>query len=126
MVQNFEKLVSGAIAELPEHIQEKMDNVAVCVEKEPSIFQLRKAGTRVKGNLLGLYQGVPKTSWGRQSFSVRLPDKITIFQKTIEQLARTEKETKDLVKIVVWHEIAHHFGFSENKVRELEQKWQGR
>jgi predicted Zn-dependent protease with MMP-like domain len=66
---------------------------------------------------------VPKTVWGRESFSARLPDKITIFQKPIEKLAGSEKEIKELVKIVVWHEIAHHFGFSEKQVKELEKKW---
>ena len=122
--QDFEKLVEKALLELPKNIREKMENIAICVEDTPSSSQLKKTGTRIKSSLLGLYQGVPRTVWGRESFPARLPDKITIFQKPIEKLARSNEEriTK-LVKIVVWHEIAHHFGFNEKEVRELEKKW---
>ena len=108
---------------LPEYIRQKMENVAICIEQEPLVEQFRKAGTRLSNLLLGLYQGVPKTAWGRESFPGRIPDKITIFQRPIENLADSEKEVEELVRMVVWHEIAHHFGFSETKVRELERKW---
>lgn len=121
--KEFEKLVQRALLNLPEHIREKIENVAICSEEEPSAFQIQKVGTRISNLLLGLYQGVPKTVWGRENFSGRLPDKITIFKKPIENLGRSEKEIEELVKIVVWHEIAHHFGFSEKEVRALEQKW---
>lgn len=119
----FEKLVQKALLTLPEHIRQKMENVAICIEQESSVEQFRKAGTRISKLLLGLYQGVPKTVWGRESFSARIPDKITIFQRPIENLADSEKEIEELVKMVVWHEIAHHFGLSEAKVKELERKW---
>jgi len=117
----FRKLVEESILELPEKIREKMDNVAVCVEKRPSSEQLRKTGTRQEGCLLGLYEGVPQTKWGR-GFGMILPDKITIFQEAIEKFARTPKEIKELVKDTIWHEVAHHFGFDERKIRELERK----
>ncbi|MDD2696687.1 MAG: metallopeptidase family protein [Candidatus Pacebacteria bacterium] len=108
--ENFEKLVAGAIDSLPENIQKKMDNVEIVVEQGSP-----------NGPYLGLYQGVPKTSWGR-GFGMRLPDKITIFQAPLERMARSEAELKEIVKNVVWHEVAHHFGFSEKAVRELENK----
>ncbi len=120
--QDFEKLIEKAIVSLPEHIQKAMDNVAIVVEKRPSPSELRKTGTKIGNSLLGLYQGVPKTSWGR-SFGQILPDKITIFQEPIESLVSSVQEIAELIRIVVWHEIAHHFGFSEKKVRELERKW---
>jgi len=165
--QDFEKLIEKAIVSLPEHIQKAMDNVAIVVEKRPSPYDLRKTGTKIGNSLLGLYQGVPKTSWGR-SFGQILPDKITIFREPIESLAssvtrasakgRDEQsssvtqasakggdeqsssvtqasakggdeqsssiqEIAELIRIVVWHEIAYHLGFSEKKVRELERKW---
>ena len=108
--QEFEKLVAEAIDSLPENIRKKMDNVEIVVEKGSPY-----------GSLLGLYQGVPKTSWAR-GFGMRLPDKITIFQLPLERAARSKEELKEVVKNVVWHEIAHHFGFDERKVRELEAK----
>ena len=135
--QDFEKLVEKAVVSLPEHIQKAMDNLAIVVEKSPSPYGLRKTGTKIGNSLLGLYQGVPKTSWGR-SFGQILPDKITIFQEPIEGLASSvirasakgkdeqsssTQEIAELIRIVVWHEIAHHFGFSEKKVREMERKW---
>jgi len=120
---DFEKLVQEATLTLPKEIKKKMENVAICVTQNPSEFELRKAGTRINSTLLGLYQGFPKTVWGRNSISGRLPDKITIFQNSIIKLCRTEQDIKELVKIVVWHEIAHHFGFNEKEVRTLELKW---
>jgi len=59
----FEKLTKEALLEIPEHVRKKMDNVAVVIEKR-SPYR----------SLLGLYQGVPKTAWGR-AFGMRLPDK---------------------------------------------------
>ena len=113
----FEKLVKEALMVLPKNIRDKMDNVAIVVEKRPSSSEL------------GLYQGVPKTSWGR-GFGQILPDKITIFQESIERYASSETELrstrdsviKELIKNVIWHEVAHHFGFSERGVKLLEQK----
>ena len=125
--QDFEKLVKRALISLPKHIRKEIDNLAIVIEKRPS-----------QRSLLGLYQGVPKTSWGR-GFGQILPDKITIFQEPIENWASSRpsgearpregaapQEIAELVRLVVWHEIAHHFGFSEKKVRELEAKWRKR
>ncbi len=118
---DFEKLVKKAILELPEHIRQKMDNVDIVVEEKASSEQLGKIGLKSADSLLGLYQGVPQTAWGR-GFGNILPDKISIFQQPIEKLAKSEERIIDLVKNTVWHEIAHHFGFSEKGVRELESK----
>lgn len=116
---DFEKLVKKAILELPEHIRQKMDNVEIIIESKASLEQLDRTGLRSADSLLGLYQGVPQTTWGR-GFGNILPDKISIFQQPIEKLAKSEEEIIDLVKNTVWHEIAHHFGFSEKGVRKLE------
>ena len=119
--EKFGKLVEESILELPEKIRQKMENVAIVIEKRPTEEQLRKTGIRYGGSLLGLYEGVPQTKWGR-GFGMILPDKITIFQESIEKFASTPEEIKELVKNTVWHEIAHHFGFSEKGVQELEVK----
>ena len=106
----FKKLVAEALDFLPENIRKKMDNVEIVVEKGSP-----------RGPFLGLYQGVPKNAYGR-GFGMSLPDKITIFQEPIERAARSKEELREMVKNVVWHEVAHHFGFSEKGVRELERK----
>ena len=106
----FSKLVAEALDSLPENIRKKMDNVEVVVERGSP-----------RGPYLGLYQGIPKTAYGR-GFGMVLPDKITIFQAPLERAASSREELKEVVKNVVWHEVAHHFGFDEKKVRELERK----
>ena len=106
----FEILVKEALLEIPENIRKKMDNVEIVVEKGSP-----------HGPFLGLYEGVPKTAWGR-GFGMTLPDKITIFQEPLERIARSREELKEIVKNTVWHEVAHHFGFDEKRVRELERK----
>ena len=68
--------------------------------------------------LFGLYEGVPQTKrWG---YGQILPDKITIFKVPIEKFARSEEKIKNIVKETVWHEIAHHFGLDEKRVRQAE------
>ncbi len=123
--ENFEELVSRAISKLPENIRIKMDNVAVCVEETPSKIQLKRVGVRYGGNLLGLYEGVPQNAWGR-GWGNNLPDKITIFKRSIEAVSSDSKQLEELVKDVVWHEIAHHFGFDEKEVSLLEKKRKGK
>jgi len=110
MEDDFRKLVVEALDSLPENIRKKMDNVEVVVEQGSP-----------HGPFLGLYQGVPKTAYGR-GFGMVLPDKITIFQEPIENLAHSEEEIKEIVKNTVWHEVAHHFGFDEKQIRGLESK----
>ena len=127
----FEKLVKESLLALPENIREKMENVAIVIEDRPSEDDLKQTGIRYGNFLLGLYQGTPKTAWGR-GYGMRLPDKITIFQEPIENLAHSrqgrgspeaaEEEIVEIVKNTVWHEVAHHFGFNEKQIRGLEAK----
>lgn len=113
-IEEFEKLVAEAVDSLPEKIKNAMKNVAIVVEDGSA-----------KCNLLGLYEGIPENQWGK-SDAIRLPDKITIFKSLIEEEARTPEEIKELVRVVVWHEIAHHFGFDESETRQLEKRWKSK
>jgi len=122
-IEEFEDLVKNAISEMPSFIKDKMDNVAICVEERPDREVNRIRGRRRKNTyLLGLYQGVPKNVWGR-GFGGNLPDKITIFKEPIERFAKNNERLKRIVQRTVYHEIAHHFGFSEKEVRELEKSF---
>lgn len=120
-LEGFEKLVNEAIQDLPEKIRKIMENVAIVIEDSPTREQLRSVGVRYNDVLLGLYEGIPQTRWGK-GFGGNLPDKITIFRQSIESVARYQEDIKNLVRDVVWHEIAHHFGFDEKEVRLLERK----
>lgn len=111
LIEEFEKLVAEAVEGLPDNIKNAMKNVAIVVEENPK-----------SNNLLGLYEGVPNNQWGKDQM-IRLPDKITIFKPIIEAQAQTPEDIRELTRIVVWHEIAHHFGFNEAEVRKLERRW---
>jgi predicted Zn-dependent protease with MMP-like domain len=118
----FEALISEAIAALPPHIRRELNNVAFVIEKRIRPGKEGEAGIRKNETLLGLFEGIPKTKRGLND-SGALPDKITIFQESIEELCDGRKEEiKELVREVVWHEIGHHFGFDEKGLRSLETR----
>ena len=114
----FEKLVQEGIDQIPEKFRGKLNNVAIVVEENPNEAQLKKLNLSKSTFLFGLYQGVPQIRRGR-GYNLIPPDKITIFQKPIEAVAKSEAEIRQMVKNTVWHEIAHHFGTSERKIREI-------
>lgn len=113
----FEELVAEALETIPAALLEKVENLQIVVEDRPTPYQLRKAGIR-RGLLLGLYEGVPRTA-RTTNYALVPPDKITIFQEPIEMLYRTRQEIREAVARTVRHEIAHHFGLSDARLREL-------
>jgi len=106
---------------LPPEFQRKLDNVDIVVENGPTPRQLRQAKHSHPIQLLGLYQGVPQTRRGR-GYGLVLPDKISIFQKSIEAWCRFGGEIEAKIGEVVRHEIAHHFGFDEKTLRKIEDE----
>ena len=116
--KEFEEVVAEALDELPAEIAEAMSNVSVFVEPWPSRGTLEKMGLGSRFELLGLYEGVPLNR-RNTSYSAVLPDRITIFQGPIEAMGGRRAELKDEIKSVVVHEIAHHFGIGEKRIREL-------
>ncbi|HIC91200.1 MAG TPA: metallopeptidase family protein [Syntrophaceae bacterium] len=116
----FEQLVTKAVKDLPQGFKKKMENIAIVVEDWPSREILSSMGIRRRNNLLGLYQGVPYPRRGFDYGNV-LPDKITIYQRPIESLCRTDHDVKRKIQEVVIHEIGHYFGLTEQKLGELEE-----
>ncbi len=114
----FEQLVAAALDELPPSFHEKMSNVEVIIEAWPTRDDLRLAGVPVGQMLLGLYHGVPLTQRGAH-YQLVLPDRITIFQGPLELVYRTPEAIREGVKHTVVHELAHHFGISDERLREL-------
>jgi predicted Zn-dependent protease with MMP-like domain len=114
--ERFEQLVAEAIDSLPDDFRERMNNVAVVVEDFPSPRDERRFA---RGRLLlGLYQGQPLTRRDSR-YGMAFPDKITIYQANIETLCRTEEEIRRQVRKTVLHEIAHHFGIDDHRLRDL-------
>jgi predicted Zn-dependent protease with MMP-like domain len=115
----FERLVAEALDGLPASIQQKLDNVDVVIEDWPDRETLRRAGLRHPAQLLGFYHGVPQTKRTR-SYGLVLPDKISIYRKPIEMRCRTEREARAIIRRVVRHEIAHHFGLDDAHLRAID------
>ena len=116
--ETFENLVNKAVEGLPAEFAERLDNVAIVVEDSPTRAQLRRSQAGPGNTLLGLYEGVPHTK-RNNNYGMVLPDKITIFQKPIEASCKNEDELVTLIRKVVLHEIAHHFGISDARLEEL-------
>ena len=113
-------LVSRAVQTLPDEFLSRLQNVAIVVEDSPTANQLRGAGIRDSGTLLGLYEGVPQTKRGSH-YGLVLPDKITLFWKPIEASCRDDDEIRTMIENVVKHEIAHHFGITDARLEQIQR-----
>lgn len=117
-IEEFETLVAEALVDLPAEFQEKLENIQIEVQERPSRQDLIRAGLPPGQTLLGLYHGIPLTKRG-QGYNLVLPDRITLYRGPIEQVGRTPAGIRRQVRHVVLHEIAHHFGISDARLREL-------
>jgi len=115
---DFERVVAEALDGLPDFIQEKMTNVEVLIEPWPSQQALARAGVPRGHTLLGLYHGVPLTE-RTHNYAMVAPDTITLYQRPIEQAAGDPEKVPQQVRHIVIHEVAHHFGISDDRLREL-------
>jgi predicted Zn-dependent protease with MMP-like domain len=104
----FGELVEAALDSIPPALGRLMRNVAVVVEDMGS-----------SPNLLGLYHGVPLTA-RTTSYTGVLPDRITIYRLPICRRARDLDEVVRDVRHTVIHEVAHHFGISDERLHELD------
>jgi predicted Zn-dependent protease with MMP-like domain len=116
--EDFENLVARAVDELPQEFLARLQNVAVVVRDWPTTEQAAKAGLKPGHTLLGLYEGIPRTKRD-QRYSLVPPDKITIFQGPVEAICHHDADIAPMIQKVVKHEIAHHFGISDARLREL-------
>ncbi len=116
--EEFEEIVQRAFDSLPESFKHRIENVQIVVEDYPSAHAQDQTHSRKQG-LLGLYQGVPLphrgTSYGMYPV---IPDKITLYQKNIEQTCATDREIEHRIVEVLFHELGHYFGMSEKEVRD--------
>jgi predicted Zn-dependent protease with MMP-like domain len=110
-MESFEEYMQEALDSFPADLRAQMSNVEIVVEDEPP------AGSR----LLGLYQGIPLTRRGSYYGGV-LPDKITIYRGPLERLYAGDPERlRREVRRVVLHEVAHHFGISDERLVEIDR-----
>lgn len=119
--QEFQQLVSQAIASLPRRVVKRLNNVEVVVKDRPTHEELAMAGTDPAQTLFGLYTGIPLTERST-SYGMVLPDKITLYQRSIEEGCRTKREVQEQIRTTLLHEIGHHFGLSEDDLEEAGYK----
>jgi len=113
----FEAMVADAIDSIPRELAQHIDNVVVVVADWPTEEQL--AGR--PGTLLGLYEGVDLTRRTPQGYAGALPDRITIFRGPLCRVASDVDDLARRVRKTVIHEFAHHFGISDERLRELDR-----
>jgi predicted Zn-dependent protease with MMP-like domain len=121
----FERLVVEAIALIPKRFRREMKNLALVVEDDPSAELLDDMEIEPPDSLYGLYQGtpLPERSWGHGN---HLPDKITLFQRPIEDDCDDEDEVRAVIGETLIHEVGHYFGLSEEEIAEIEERyWRG-
>jgi predicted Zn-dependent protease with MMP-like domain len=118
---DFDKILEQAYRRIPARFRKRMENIAIIVEAEPSLRQLRSARVTRGDTLLGLYEGRPLI-YRSVSEPFAMPDRITIFQGPIERMARNIADLERIVTDTLWHEIAHYFGLDERQVRAAERR----
>lgn len=112
--QEFDAHLKAAIEALPEKIRKHLDDVAIVVEDRPK--------RRTRGLLLGLYEGIPETAWGK-GFAEALPDKITLYRDHIVLAAENAEEIPHVIRETLYHEVAHHFGYEHDHIHKMERRW---
>ena len=123
--RQFERLVAEAVTLIPKRFRREMQNLALVVEDEPSAELLEEMEIDPPDSLYGLYQGtpLPERAW---AYGNTLPDRITIFQRPIEEDCDDEDEIRAVIGETLIHEVGHYFGMSEEEIEEIEEKyWRG-
>ncbi len=116
---DFEQVAQEAFESLPRRLQERVENVHIVIEDEPTEETLRKSGIHPGSLLLGLYEGIPLNRRGEDYGRYpAIPDKITLYRNAILSVVRSESEVREKICDVLIHEIAHYFGMTERQVRE--------
>ena len=118
--KEFEALTINTLEKLPKDFKDKLQNVDVVVEEELDLDMVKKLGLGAKGRLLGLYQGVPLKN-RTHYYGMVMPDKITLYKQNIERECKARGlDIGEEIKHVIQHEIAHHFGISDKRLKDLD------
>ena len=112
-LDEFEAVVDDVLAELPEWVVERIDNLRVVVEERPGPDQIRQ-----HGNLLGLYEGVMLADRGGHYVGA-MPDKITIYRQAHLRMRLSPTALRKQIRKTVLHEIGHHLGIDDDRLREI-------
>lgn len=113
----FETLVGEVLDSLPPAFASRLDNLEIIVARRPSRQQRQELGLQADESLYGYYEGVPLPE--RTAWDAPLPAIIYIFQEPLQRDFSTADALQEQVRRTVLHEIAHHFGISDERLTEL-------
>ena len=117
--EEFETIVKGVLEELPKEFKDKLQNIDVVIEEELDMEAVKRLGLGAKGRLLGLYQGIPLKD-RTHYYGMVMPNKITLYKQNIERSCEASGlDIREEIKHVIQHEIAHHFGISDKRLKDL-------
>ena len=118
--RRFRRLVEKAIDSLPTRFHERMANVEIVIEDDPTAEQIRSAGLDPEiETIFGLYEGTPLPERGHD-YAMALPDRIILFYlPLIEEFGEDEHELAEEVRTTVVHEVAHFFGMDDDEIEDL-------
>ncbi|WP_027389163.1 metallopeptidase family protein [Chrysiogenes arsenatis] len=115
----FADLADAAFRALPPTLRERIHNVSIAIQRKPSARLLRELGMEDDETLLGLYEGIPLTERTHDGIGSE-PDMITLFlEPIIEASDGTPASIQREIEITLYHEIAHYFGLSDDRLDEL-------
>lgn len=117
--EQLEQIVTAAVAALPDEFRHQIANVEFAVEDWARPDDYARTKTPAGSTILGVYRGIPLTKRGT-GYNMTLPDRIVIFQQPLQRLAADADDLAERVGHVLRHEIAHYFGISDERLREID------
>ena len=111
----FDQLITHALENLPPEFRAQLDSVAIVVDDYPTQGQLQATHSH---GLFGIYEGIPRTAYGADHAPIA--SKITLFRGPLEAYSSSAADLAQSVEDTLFHEIAHHMGISDARLRELE------
>ena len=115
---DFDRAIQQALDELPPELRRHISNVAIVVEEQPDEETLDLAGVDRPFELLGFYHGIPLTQ-RTHDYGLVLPDKISIYRRSILHACKTDNEVRACIRQTVRHELAHYFGWDDDQLERM-------
>jgi predicted Zn-dependent protease with MMP-like domain len=113
----FEQLVEDVLDSLPPMFAQHLDNVEFIIEQRPTRQHRRQLNIQRGEIVYGCYEGVPLPE--RSTFDIAMPATIILFQQPLEQDYPDPVDLREQVRRTLLHEVAHHFGISDERLDEL-------
>ncbi len=118
-IEEFERYVADAVHALPAEFASRIANVEFAVEEWARPEDYGRTGSPQGSTLLGVYRGVPLTR-RMSGYNMVVPDRIVLFRQPLQRMASGEADLRRRIEHVVRHEVAHFFGISDERLREID------